>query len=360
MFTGALTVQAALESGTVPPGFKILRRCNVPMIRRLHRVAWLAAFLVGCAPAAGTVASSRPAAPVISAAPTSTPVATPTPPPSYIQVGQRQELSLPQPREELASATLDGTLFVIAGFDVTGRDTNTVFTYNGSWSLGPPLPEALDHPAAAVLLGQLYVAGGFAAGRARATVYRFAQDHWDRVASVRHPRAAFALIPLGDRLYAVGGRDTSMNSVPTPEVYDPALGTWTDLPALPAARHHVAGFTYQDMACVAGGKFPYSVRVDCFDPASRTWHRLPDLPAATSGAGAVMLGGHLVVVGGEGNAVVPWLFSLIGATWQRQSMFLPRHGIQVAVLMDRAWVCGGGTLWDLHPTSLCTSIGPAS
>ena len=327
-------------------------------------MAWVGVFLAGCAPSSASVASSHAPTTVTAPAPTPTPTPTPvasaTQPTSYVQVGQRQELSLPQPREELASATLDGTLFVIAGFDTRGRDTNTVFTYNGSWSLGPALPEALDHPAAAVLLGQLYVAGGFSAGRARATVYRFAQDHWDRVASVRHPRAAFALIAVGGRLFAVGGRDTSMNSVAIPEVYDPALGTWSDLPSLPAPRHHVAGFAYQEMACVAGGKFPYTARVDCLDPASRIWHRLPDLPAATSGAGAVMLGGHLVVVGGESNAVVPWLFSLIGATWQRQSMLLPRHGIQVAVLLDRAWVCGGGTLPDLHPTTLCTSIGPAS
>src|SRR5712692_1992402 len=322
------------------------------MIGRFPRFAWLAAFLVGCAPAAGGVASSRPPTPITAPAPTSTPVASPTPPTSYVQVAQRQELSLPQPREELASATLDGTLFVIAGFDSGGRDTNTVFTYNGSWSLGPALPEALDHPAAAVLLGQLYVVGGFSAGRARATVYRFAQDHWDRLPSVRHPRAAFALIPLGGRLYAIGGRDTAMNSVAISEVYDPALGTWSDLPALPAPRHHVAGFAYQDMACVAGGKFPYTARVDCLEPTSPAWRRLPDLPSATSGAGALLVGGHPVVVGGEGNAVVPWLFLLIGTTWLRQSMLLPRHGMWVAVLADRAWVCGGGTAPDLHPTGL--------
>ena len=330
------------------------------MIGGLHRAAWLGVFLVGCAPPSASAASSQAPTTVTAPTPTATPVASPTPTTSSARIVQRGELSLPEPREELASAALGGTLFVIAGFDTSGRDTNTVFTYNGSWSLGPPLPEALDHPVAAVLLGELYVAGGYSAGRARATVYRFAQDHWERVASLHHPRAAFALIPLDGRLYAVGGRDTAMSSVAITEVYDPALGNWGDLPNLPAARHHVAGFVYQEMACVAGGKFPYTARVDCLDPTTRSWHRLPDLPAATSGAGAVMLGGHLVVVGGEGNAVVPWLFSLIGATWQRQSMFLPRHGIQVAVLMDRAWVCGGGSLWDLHPTSLCTSIGPAS
>jgi hypothetical protein len=328
-------------------------------VRRLYQVVWLAAFLVGCAPSAGSAASSHPPSPFSTPTPAATAVASPTPPTSSIQVEQRQELSLPQPREELAAATLEGTLYVIAGFDAAGRDTSTVFTYKGSWSVGPPLPEGLDHPAAAVLLGQLYVAGGFSAGRARATVYRFAHDHWEAVASLHRPRAAFALIPLDDRLYALGGRDTAMASVAIPEVYDPAVGTWSDLPALPAPRHHVAGFAYQDMACVAGGKFPYTPRVDCLDPTSRSWHRLPDLPQPTSGAGVVMLGGHPVVVGGEGNAVVPWLFSLIGATWQRQGMFLPRHGIQVAVLMDRAWVCGGGTVAGLHPTSLCTSMALA-
>jgi N-acetylneuraminic acid mutarotase len=271
---------------------------------------------------------------------------------------QHQEVSLPQPREELTAAELDGTLFVIGGFDAAGRDTNTVFTYNGSWSLGPPLPEALDHPAAAVLQGHLYVAGGFAAGHARATVYRLAQDHWERVAPMQHPRAAFALIQLRGGLFALGGRNSAMTSVAIPEVFDSVSGTWADLPALPGARHHVAGFTYQEMACVAGGKFPYTARVDCLDPTSRTWHRLPDLPQATSGAGAITLAGHPVIVGGEGDAVVPWLFSLIGTTWQRQEMLLPRHGTEVAVLGDRAWVCGGGAAAGLHPTSLCTSMGP--
>src|SRR5216683_2894923 len=171
------------------------------MTGRLHAVALLAAFLAGCAPAsAPTLPSPAGGGGKITAsrASTSTPVASPTPTTSA-QLEQRQELSLPQPREELAAAALEGTLFVIAGFDSMARDTNTVFTYSGSWSLGPPLPEALDHPAAAVLQGQLYVAGGFSAGRARATVYRFAQDHWEPVAPFHHPRAAFALIPLCSR-----------------------------------------------------------------------------------------------------------------------------------------------------------------
>jgi hypothetical protein len=277
-----------------------------------------------------------------------------------VPLQQRQELSLPQPREELATAALDGTLYAIGGYDAGGRDTNTVFAYSGSWSLGPPLPQAVDHPAAAVLDGQLYVAGGFAGGVASASTYRFAKDHWERLASLHHARAALALISLGGHLYALGGRDSTMGSVAVPEVFDPATGSWSDLPAMPAPRHHEAGFTYQGMVCVAGGKFPYTNRIDCFDPASQLWRRLPDLPQPTSGAGAAIFGDELVIVGGEGNSVVPWLFWLDGQTWQRQPMLLPRHGLQLAILGDRAWACGGGTVAGLHPTNLCTSIGRAA
>src|SRR5260370_17223740 len=157
------------------------------MTGRLHRVAWLTAFLVGCAPPAGSAAPTGSPTPVTAPASRSTPVASPTPATSSAQVEQRQELSLPQPREELTAAALDGTLFVIAGFDTMGHDTNTVFTYNGSWSLGPPLPEALDHPAAAVLQGQLYVAGGFSAGRAPAPLFRFWPAPSDTVPPFRRP-----------------------------------------------------------------------------------------------------------------------------------------------------------------------------
>jgi non-specific serine/threonine protein kinase len=269
-------------------------------------------------------------------------------------------VSLPEPREELAASALNGTLYVIAGYDLNGSDTNTVFTYNGAWSFGPPLPQALNHPAAAVLLGHLYVVGGFAGGQATAITYRFAGDHWQQVASLHHARAALALVPLGGRLYALGGRDSAMGSVGTPEVYDPLAGTWSDLPAMPVPRHHVAGFVYQGMACAAGGKFPYTARVDCFDPASSAWRRLPDLPQATSGAGAAVLGDDVIVAGGQGDTVVPWLFRFDGHSWQREPMLLPRHGMQLAMLMGRAWACGGGTVAGLHPTSLCTSMGPPS
>jgi hypothetical protein len=329
------------------------------MIRRLRHAAWLAVFLAACAPTAvqGVATSASPTG---AAAPTPAPSRSPTPLKASAPLQQRQELSLLQPREELATATLDGTLFIIGGYDAAGRDTSSVFVYTGSWSPGPPLPQALDHPAAAVLGDQLYVSGGFSGGRATATTYRLAKDHWERVASLHHARAAMALIPLGGRLYALGGRDSSLASVATPEVYDPLVGTWSDLPAMPAPRHHVAGFDYQGMACVAGGKFPYTARIDCFDPGSRLWRRLPDLPQPTSGASAITLGNELIVTGGEGDAVVPWLFWFDGETWQRQPMLLPRHGMQLAVWMQRAWACGGGAVAGLHPTSLCTSIGLAA
>lgn len=270
--------------------------------------------------------------------------------------GQQQEASLPAAREELAGAALGGRLYAIGGYDAAGRDTDTVFVYaSGAWSSGPPLPVRLDHPSAAVLSDRLYVAGGFSAAGASRTVYRLAGDRWEVVAPMRHARGGLSLVSAGDRLYALGGRD-AMATIAIAEVYDPDRNAWSDLPAMPKPRHHMAGFAYQGMACGAGGKFPYTARVDCYDPAAGVWRRLPDLPQPTSGAGATVIDDLVLVVGGESTVVVPWVARFDGTAWHQEPMLIPRHGIQLGILAARAWACGGGTLPGLHPGSSCTSI----
>lgn len=299
-------------------------------------------------------------APVPSATAGTTIAAAPSPSATVARssaVEQRPEASLPQPREELAAAALGPTLYVIGGYDAAGHDTNTVFVHTSAgWSNGPPLPVRLDHPSAAVLADRLYVAGGFSAAGSSRAVYRLVGDRWEAVAPMRHARGGLSLVSADDRLYALGGRDATV-SIAAAEVYDPVSNLWSDLPAMPQARHHMAGFAYQGMACGAGGKFPYTARVDCFDPTAGTWRRLPDLPQPTSGAGAAVIDGQVVVVGGESATMVPWLAWFDGSVWRQDAMLIPRHGMQLGVVAARIWVCGGGTVPGLHPVNTCTSIG---
>jgi hypothetical protein len=84
-----------------------------------------------------------------------------------VTTDQRAEPALPEPRQEVAAAASDTLgLWVVAGFDTAGRSTASVFRYDGTrWSRERDLPVGLDHPAAAVLDGTVYVSGQLGRGR---------------------------------------------------------------------------------------------------------------------------------------------------------------------------------------------------
>ncbi len=318
-------------------------------------------LMLACACAQTATAPS----PVPSAAPTPTsspsPSPSPSPTPSPPPVPQKAESRLPEVREETAAAAAGGRLYVMGGFDSAGRSSRGVFVFDGaSWTAGPPLPIGLDHPSAAALGDDLYLAGGFSGGPASARVFKLPAGAagWSEVASLHHARGALALIPVDGTLYAVGGNNGSVQVAPG-EIYDAGGNAWLDIAPLPLPRNHVAGFSFERQACVAGGRTPNTARVDCFDPATSSWRRLPDLPQPTSGAGAAVVNGQVVVAGGENaqeSFVVDQLARFQAGAWIQDRMLVPRHGIQLAPFNGRAWACGGATQAGLHPVAECTSI----
>lgn len=315
-------------------------------------------LLAACAgkQAAPAVLSPVPSSQSPSASPIAISPSPPAPP-------QRMETPLPVALEESAAAVAAGKLYVIGGFDAAGNSLRTVWVFDGTtWSAGPRLPLGLDHVSAASLDDHVYVAGGHTFGRDSARFFRLDGSSWIELAPMGHPRGGHALVAAANRLYVIGGSTAAMNVAPA-EVYDPQTGGWSDLPALPTPRNHVAGFVFGLSVCVAGGRSPATTRVDCFDPGSSTWVRLPDLPQPTSGAGATALeDGRAVILGGQDaqeTSIVNQFAQLPDpiAWTPQEAMLVPRHGFELALFEARAWACGGGTLPGLHPVATCTSVG---
>ncbi|HKR72701.1 MAG TPA: kelch repeat-containing protein, partial [Candidatus Nitrosocosmicus sp.] len=70
---------------------------------------------------------------------------------------------IPTPRSEIAGAVLNDKIYIVGGFDDSGRSTPTVEMYDpvtDKWTQSSPLPQPLDHTAAASYNGKLYVVGG--------------------------------------------------------------------------------------------------------------------------------------------------------------------------------------------------------
>jgi hypothetical protein len=316
----------------------------------------LVLLMAACQSQTSAPPGTRLPAPASASAPTLSPAPGPTSS-AAPELQQRDEPPLPAARQEVAEAALPDRLLVIGGFDAAYASRGETYVFDGqSWSTGPRLPIGLDHPSAAVLNGNLYVAGGYSGGPASARVFRLDGDRWTDVASMHHARGALALAAAGAHLYAMGGAAGA--DVAPAERYDPQANTWTDLPALARPRNHVSGFEYRGAACLAGGRSPNVSTVECTDGGP--WSTLPDLPAATSGAGAGTLPNDIpVVAGGEDpgeSRLVDQLAYFRAGAWTARPMLHPRHGIQLALFQDRLWACGGADQPGLHPVPTCTSI----
>lgn len=73
---------------------------------------------------------------------------------------------MPTPRTEIAAALLGDNIYIIGGFDKSGRVTDIVEVYNlknNSWTKIAPMPQPLHHTSATSYNGKskIYVVGGY-------------------------------------------------------------------------------------------------------------------------------------------------------------------------------------------------------
>ena len=279
---------------------------------------------------------------------------------------QRYETALPEAIQEAAATTAGDRLYVLGGYDIARNSSDRAFVFDGtSWHRAPALPVAVNHPGAATVGAAVYLAGGFTPGGAtnRAFVLARGATQWRELAPMHHARGALALLALGGRLYAIGGRDHSAQLAPT-EMYDPSNGRWSDTVVMPEPRNHLSGYADGGEACVAGGRTPQSsAAIDCLDVGNAQWRPRAVLPTATSGAAAAVLAGATIVAGGEPaneTRLVPVVQILRDSAWTTMPMLVPRHGTAFAMFRGRLWMCGGATTPGFHAVPTCISLGPST
>jgi N-acetylneuraminic acid mutarotase len=262
-----------------------------------------------------------------------------------------------EPRQELAAAELDGKIYAVGGLG--GRpDANEIYDLvTDRWSLGADLPAGTDHAWAVSLGGRLYVGGGTSN---RVFSYDPSSDTWTEVASSTFVHGGTpAAAVIDGRIFVAGGAGGGMAGNEL-ESYDPAADHWTTLAPMACARNHTAGGLIGGKLYVAGGRPGNQVCVEAYDPASNTWTPRASMPTGRSGIAGAVVGGCLYVFGGEGNAADPnGIFHEVEAydpandEWFRlPPMQTGRHGIYAAVLGDVVYLPGGSTVQGLGTTGV--------
>jgi N-acetylneuraminic acid mutarotase len=255
---------------------------------------------------------------------------------------------LSEPRQELAAAPLGGKVYAVAG--LAGRaNANEIYDpATDSWSFGADLPVGTDHAWAVGFDGRVWVGGGTSN---RVFSYHPAAKAWTEVArsSFFHGGTPAAAV-IGGRIFVAGGTGGGMvgNEV---EVYDPAGDVWSTLAPMGCARNHTAGGVIGGKLYVAGGRPGNQSCLEVYDPATNVWARKTSMPTGRSGIAGAVVNDCLYVFGGEGNGADPnGIFHQVEAydpatdSWtQLPPMQTGRHGIYAAVIGNVIYLPGGAT-----------------
>src|SRR5262245_28205250 len=253
------------------------------------------------------------------------------------------------PRQELAAAELDGRIYAVGGLGGRANATEIYDIAADAWTLGADLPVGTDHAWAVPFGERIFVGGGTSN---RVFSYDPIADEWTEVAASAFVHGGTpAAAVIDGRIYVAGGAGGSMagNEV---EAYDPATNQWTTLAPMRCARNHTAGGVIGGKLYVAGGRPGNQSCLEVYDPVSNTWTTKASMPTGRSGIAGAAVGNCLYVLGGEGNTGDPnGIFHEVEAydaatdAWtELPPMQTGRHGIYAALLGNSIYLPGGSTV----------------
>jgi N-acetylneuraminic acid mutarotase len=263
---------------------------------------------------------------------------------------------MPTPRTEIAADLVGDNMYIIGGFDKSGRVTDIVEVYNiknNSWTKVTPIPQPLHHTSAASYNGKIYVAGGYTDSWAptnKLFIYDPIHNKWQEGKPMPTARGALNANFINETLYAVGG--SSDKPLPTNEAYDPSANTWKHKAPMPTARHHAASSVIDGELYVIGGRISGSLdNVDVnemYDPIQDRWviSNLEPMPSKRSGIAAASINNSIYVFGGE----EPFKtfnnnerYDVKSNKWTTElPMPTARHGLAAVAIGDKIYVIGGG------------------
>lgn len=242
----------------------------------------------------------------------------------------------PGAREDAATATADGRLYLIGGRAHGGLTSVVVFD-GRVWTDMTPLPESRRGAAAALLPdGRLLVAGGERDGEPLDSTLILTPDGnaWAEGPDMPYAQAYMGTVTIDGLVYLFGG------SVPERAddvlIFDSAAETWNSGTPMPIAGSRIAVAAADGAAYLFGGRAEPDggglVATMRYDPVADSWQTLANMPGVGTGVSATVVGRQVWILGElipdepvplpeEGatrNGVVPsmaWVYELDADSW---------------------------------------------
>jgi hypothetical protein len=251
---------------------------------------------------------------------------------------------LPEQLDHIQGVAVGGKIYYIGGLQkYPGPAVGSVWIYHpasDTLTEGTPMPSGRDRGASGIAVhdGKIYAAGGLHDGEAVAWFdeYDPATDAWTELPDMPRVREHSHAAVVGDRLYAIGGKngpiETGGEAIGENDAYDFTTGSWTSgLKPLPTLRWGFATAVLGKQVLVIGGENPIRTfsRVDAYNTVTNSWQRLTPMPTARHGIQAVTDGGNVYIAAG---GALP----ARGAPTDVQEVFVPDSTVRPDAQVRRA------------------------
>lgn len=201
--------------------------------------------------------------------------------------------SLPKARSHIVSVVRDGQLYVLGGTNPGNTASSDVTVYSpgtDTWSKAPSLPGGRKTPVAGLIDGTVYLSGG---SHATSTYAGRFGARWEAGTAMPVALGEVAGGRIASTLYLVGESSNATLAL------NLATGTWrSNLPVRPFVGHHHAAEVINGRLYLFGGLGAGAGKVQIYDPTANTWTLGRDMPFAAGSSSSALIGGRVYVAGG--------------------------------------------------------------
>ena len=165
---------------------------------------------------------------------------------------------MPQARSDLVAAEVNGTAYVLGGFDGAHSVASVLATTDGAtFRTVTQLPQTVRYPAVAVLDGRIWLFGGTHEGVEVTTIQRFDPATGDVVMAgqLPTPLSDASAVVLGGRILILGGRNRAQ-ILDTVMRFDPASGRTSIVGRLPYPVADAGAAVVDGVGYLVGGEGP--------------------------------------------------------------------------------------------------------